>query len=210
MFTLREYLAGSISSVIQTITMYPLDTLKVYKQSNTSKAIKVNNLYKGIKYPLIFEGFAGSLLFGTYYNLNKYYSKETSSFITGIIVGSLMNPFEIHKTKNQLHIKKHINMFRGLHLTIGRETIGNYIYFGSYDYFRKECQLSPSLSGGLCGAIMWTIVYPLDNFKTNYTMNNMSIKEFIKNNNLFKGYKYCLIRAVPANFIVFEIYEKLI
>ena len=212
MFTIKEYLAGSISSAIQTICVYPLDTLKVNKQSDIKKIIKINQLYKGLKYPLMFDIFAGSLLFGTYYNLKKHYSNETSSLITGIFVGGIMNPFDVYKIKNQLQIKKQINIFRGTHLTITRETIGNYIYFGSYEYFRNEYKLSPCISGGLCGGIMWTIVYPIDNIKTNYMMKDICIKDYVIKNykNLFNGYKYCLMRAIPANIIVFEVYESII
>ncbi len=82
--------------------MNPLDTLKVYKQSNIKKTIRIKNLYKGLSYPLLFDTFAGSLLFGTYYNLRKNnFSKEESSLITGIIVGTVMTPFDVYKIKNK-------------------------------------------------------------------------------------------------------------
>lgn len=210
MITSKEYLAGSISSMLQTISMYPLDTLKVYKQSNIKKTIRIKNLYKGLTYPLLFDTFAGSLLFGTYYNLRKNnFSKEESSLITGIIVGTVMTPFDVYKIKNQCQIKKEINLFRGLHFTVGREIIGNYIYFATYDYFRSEYKLSPAVSGGLCGGIMWTVIYPIDNYKTNYTIKDISIKEFLKEGKFFKGYKYCLMRGIPANIIIFDLYEKI-
>jgi hypothetical protein len=207
----KEYLAGSIASSVQTLTVYPLDTLKVYKQSKINKPLKLNNLYKGIKYPLMFDIISGSILFGTYYNFKKTYSEETSSLLTGIIIGTIATPFENYKIKNQLHLTK-IKLYRGIHLSVFRESIGNYIYFGSYDYFHNSLKYSTAISGGLCGAIMWTVIYPIDYVKTNYIINNnTSISNIIKNNykNLYNGYKFCLMRAVPANIIIFEVYEKI-
>ena len=58
---------------------------------------------------------------------------------------------------------------------------------------------------------MWTIIYPIDNIKTNYIIKDICIKDYVIKNykNLFNGYKYCLMRAVPANIIVFEVYESI-
>ena len=68
------------------------------------------------------------------------------------------------------------------------------------------------MCGGLCGSIMWTFVYPIDNLKTNYIINEFYIKDYLKKNykNLFNGYKFCLLRAIPANIIVFQVYEIII
>jgi len=210
---LKEYIAGSVASLIQTITVYPLDTLKTYSQSRRTIPIKFFNLYRGIKYPLVFDSCIGSLMFGTYYNLKKNnYSNESSSIITGLLVGLSVSPFEVYKIKNQLNISKNINIFRGIHFTISREIIGNYIYFGSYRYLKKELKLPTYVCGGLCGSIMWTFVYPIDNLKTNYIINEFYIKDYLKKNykNLFNGYKFCLLRAIPANIIVFQVYEIII
>jgi len=208
----KEYLAGSIASLVQTLTVYPLDTLKIYKQSRLNKPLKINNLYKGIKYPLMFDIISGSILFGTYYNFKKSYSKETSSVLTGIIMGTAITPFEIYKIKHQLHLSTRIPIYRGVHISILRESIGNYIYFGSYDYFHNVLTYSAAVSGGLCGGLMWTLIYPIDYIKTNYIINtNTTIANIIKTNykNMFNGYTYCLMRAVPANIIIFETYERI-
>ena len=208
-FNIKEYISGSIASAIQTAAVYPLDTLKIYKQTNINKPLSIKNIYKGIYYPLLFDICAGSVLFGTYYNMRKSYSKEYSSIVTGIVTGIIINPFDIYKIKHQTHLShKTIPLYKGCLLTIARETIGNYIYFGTYEYLKNRGVPIP-ISGGIAGAAMWTTIYPIDNIKTNYQIKNINIKNYIKNNykNLFNGYKYALLRAVPANVIVFSVYE---
>lgn len=208
----KEYLAGSIASAVQTLTMHPLDTLKVYNQSNIKRTLTISGLYQGMKYPLSFDILAGSLLFGTYYNLKKKYSSETSSIITGIVVGTAITPFEVYKIKCQLNLKKRIPCHKGIQFAIIRESIGNYVYFGTYDYLSKEKDFSPGISGGISGGLMWTVVYPIDYVKTNYVINKIDVKKFVQSNyrSLYKGYKFCLLRAIPANIIIFEVYEAII
>lgn len=211
-FNITEFISGSIASAIQTLTVYPLDTLKIYKQTNINKPLHFKNIYKGIYYPLLFDICAGGALFGTYYNIRKSYSKEYSSIITGVLTGIIINPFDIYKIKHQLHLShKSIPLYKGGCLTITREIIGNYIYFGTYEYFKKRDVPIP-ISGGIAGASMWTIIYPIDNIKTNYQIKNITITNYIKNNykNLFNGYKFAIMRAVPANAIVFYVYETII
>lgn len=206
----KEYISGSIASAIQTISMYPLDTLKIYNQSNKCvRNIGISCVYKGIKYPLLFDILGGSLLFGTYYNLKKEgYCSEVSSIITGIIIGGVLTPIEIYKTKKQIGIDSYISPAKGFHLCAMREIVGNYIYFDTYDDLRKY-NFQPCLAGGISGGLMWTVIYPIDYIKTNYIINSIDIRQFIKQNyrNLYNGYKYCILRAVPANMILFEVYE---
>ena len=73
----------------------------------------------------------------------------------------------------------------------------------------KEKNLSPCIAGGISGGLMWTVIYPIDYIKTNYIINDIQIKEFVRNNykNLFNGYKYCIMRAIPANMIIFQVFE---
>ena len=220
----REYFAGSIASAIQTTIVYPLDTLKVYRQTNScmkgivnvsnirnlKNTIDIRKIYSGIKYPLLFDTFAGSLLFGTYYNMRREYSAECSSLVTGIIVGTVTNPFDIYKIKYQLQKSaRNISLLRGIHLTILRESLGNYVYFGSYEYFKERSYGIP-VAGGLAGGLMWTAVYPIDNIKTNYQINpNEDVWTIIKKRKgkMYSGYSYAMMRGVPANAIVFYVFE---
>ena len=70
--------------------------------------------------------------------------------------------------------------------------------------------------GGLSGIMAWIFIYPQDRIKTHIQANDnlsmkSSIKHLINNGNIYKGFHYALMRAVPLHataFATMEICQK--
>lgn len=216
---------GSTIGTSQIIIGYPLDTLKTLRQNNkkiTSKELKFRRIYKGISYPIYLNIFYQSLLFYSYENLNnKLNNHLISGFITGGIIGTISNPFEYYKVREQNKLPiKHFSrnsFLKGLQYTILRESIATGIYFSSY-YTLKEYNINTFISGGLSGVFSWVFTYPIDTIKTRIQScdalipnkyHNIGFSSCLFNKNLFNGMSYCLSRSFIVNSFTFIIYEYL-
>lgn len=218
----NSFIIGSLIGLTQTIFGHPFDTLKTIKQSNNNYNIKniknVRFLYKGVSYPLIINiGYNGSL----FYLFNKMkennYNNFESGFISGLLSGVILNPFEYYKVNKQINNKTYIfNSFKGIQLTMLRESLATSIYFSTYFSLHHK-EINPLLSGGISGVFSWFVTYPIDTIKTNYQVKiykdtNDVIKKcfnikYIINKNTWNGVNYCLTRAFIVNSISFYIYN---
>ena len=207
---IEQYAIGSIIGIVQSCIGHPFDTLKVYKQNKISKKLTFAGYYKGLKYPACISTFQNSILFGNYDKFNKKIdNKFISGFLSGSIIGIISSPFELFKTQSQLLRKDKINIFRGMPLTISRESIASGCYFSIY-YYLKDNNVHPFISGGTCGWLSWLVTYPIDTIKTRIqTDPNISYIYALKQRNLWNGFSYCSCRAVIVNSVGFIIFEKL-
>ena len=117
-------------------------------------------------------------------------------------------------------------IFKGTCATLLREIPGSALYFGSYEYSKKElCRLrniDPSeappgvalISGGLAGWTMWGTMIPVDVLKSRFQTSPEGMykglgdvyRHLIREEGygaLFKGMGPAMIRAFPANAAVF-------
>ena len=207
---IEQYAIGSIVGIVQSVVGHPLDTLKVYKQNKISKKLTFTGYYKGLKYPACISTFQNSILFGNYDQFNKEINNNfISGFLSGSIIGVISSPFELYKTQSQLLKKDKVNIFRGMPLTISRESIASGCYFSSY-YYLKDKNVHPFISGGVCGWLSWLITYPIDTIKTRIQSNqNISYNYALQKGNLWSGFSYCSYRAIIVNAFGFIIFEKL-
>ncbi|RVE63710.1 hypothetical protein OJAV_G00139030 [Oryzias javanicus] len=121
--------------------------------------------------------------------------------------------------------------FQGLTTTIAREVPGYFCFFGAYelcrtmfaDYMRCNKDdigvLATMFSGGLGGACLWTVVYPMDCVKSRIQVMSLTGRQagFFKTfmaiaraegiRTLYSGLTPNLVRSFPANGALFLAYE---
>lgn len=218
---MENYVNGSIAGMFGVLLSHPFDTIKTCIQEN--KPIKYNPkfLYRGLSSPLLGIGIEKSIVFGTY---NLVYNHTNNNIISGGIAGLcaslIVTPFEKYKINKQLGNKFIFNnIYKGLSVTFTREIPGFSIYFSSYNYLKDNQSIShfqSFLYGGMSGIIAWTFIYPQDRIKTYIQSHThkITIKEAlseIKIRNLYKGFSYALMRAIPLHsgiFMMMEILNK--
>ena len=231
---LNSYIAG----ISQTIIGHPFDTLKTLKQVYNNKSVfnilqyiknknGINYLYRGYIPPLIGGCLQNSIIFSSEYYINNKINNENNNknnIYPGVLAGSftsiIISPFELIKCKlqvnNKLSLKEVVldnkkNLFRGLGLTMLRDSIGYGIYFSSYRYLQEKYN-NPLINGGISGILSWIYSYPVDVIKTKYQISNESIKSIIKQQNiktLTAGLNIMIFRAFFVNAGIFYIFEKL-
>ena len=95
-----------------------------------------------------------------------------------------------------------------MHVVLLREVPANTIYFTTYDIMKQQ-NIPTLLSGSIAGTLSWLITYPLDTIKTRMQSGaSKTIRETIKQGNLWVGLKPCIIRAFFVNGIGFYVYEQ--
>ncbi|CAG02894.1 unnamed protein product, partial [Tetraodon nigroviridis] len=129
-----------------------------------------------------------------------------------------------------------LGFFQGLTTTIAREVPGYFCFFGAYelsrtlfaDYMKcdkEDIGAAPVIfSGGLGGACLWLVVYPMDCVKSRIQVMSMAGKQagFFKTfttiartegvRALYSGLTPTMVRTFPANgalFLGYEVSRKL-
>ena len=206
---MNEFSAGALSGTIGTIVSHPLDTLKTWKQTDYKITnLKAKDVFRGWKFPVYNSLIINSIMFGGNNKIKNGIDNEfISGGITGSFIGIITNPLDLYKIKSQNKNNiSNINPFRGLPLTMKREIIGCSVYFGTYDYFKKN-KIPVFLSGGLAGWLGWLATYPIDVVKTRVQASNVSYLSAIKLGNFWSGFMYCSVRAIINNGMIFSSYE---
>lgn len=166
-YVLGEYMLGNLFGFSQVIIGYPFDTVKTYIQN--SKSIKPllrtpGLFYKGVQYPLITTMLGTTLMFGNYsYFQELTGNKFIAASATGIIGAFLITPFDYLKIHRQIQEQKHNSktqktdlfastkrLYRGLTLTILRESFAIPAYFLTFDYMYYQNQMNPFLFWRYC------------------------------------------------------------
>ncbi|KAM6946472.1 solute carrier family 25 member 15a [Aplochiton taeniatus] len=124
-----------------------------------------------------------------------------------------------------------LGFYQGLTTTVVREVPGYFCFFGAYELCRSKFAQSMDkdkdnigvlplmLSGGLGGACLWLVVYPIDCVKSRIQVHSLVGRQegFIKTfmgvvrsegvKPLYSGLTPTLIRTFPANGALFLAYE---
>jgi len=224
----NDFIAGSVGGMLGAFVGFPLDTLKITRQTNNKFYFK--NAYRGVMFPLIGEIFNTSLVFGVYGNLKKGTTLEgytkiiASSFTAGLLSALFLCPLELYKIRKQLGLPTIHNWTKGLYATIMREIPFNITYFMSYEcaknfikQYRTLNNYDYILAGGIAGSLGWTSSYPIDVIKTKIQTSDHKLKmteafKIIYNKDklkgFYKGYIPTIIRAFPVNATCFLVYES--
>ena len=215
---IKEYFKGFVVGSTQTIFGHPFDTIKTKLQTN--KKIDFFKLHRGISFPLLSHSITNSILFGSYNYFKNYNNDFISGFYSGILISPIVSPIDKLKIDFQLNptLKlnniKYLKIYKGLHITCLRESLGSGIYFSLYNFMKNseyiKGDINILLSGGIAGSFSWLFTYPIDVIKTR--IQSEKFKYFYQsyaNGNLFQGLKVCLFRSFIVNSIGFFIYEKI-
>ncbi|CAG9534951.1 unnamed protein product [Cercopithifilaria johnstoni] len=119
------------------------------------------------------------------------------------------------------------SFYTGFLSTLCRETVGYFLFFGSYElsrfYFTAEGKskseigvLWTALSGGIGGAVLWSVVYPVDVVKSRMqVVGSGSFIDIFRNiiktegiRTLYNGLTITLVRAFCATACLFVSYEN--
>lgn len=209
---MNDFIIGTCVGMIQTIVGHPLDTMKTNYQNNTKK-IKLRNIYNGLRYPMISSVFVNGILFHSHGKLDSYFNNSyKSGFVTGFICSPIINMFEVSKVQLQIDKTAKLNINNlslGLNATILRESIGTSLYFGTY-FALKEHKINPFICGGIAGAFLWLVTYPIDVIKTRIQSKNYtSYLSAFKRGNLSSGLSICILRGIIVNGISFGVFDYL-
>ncbi|KVI01003.1 Mitochondrial carrier domain-containing protein [Cynara cardunculus var. scolymus] len=231
----------------------PLDpyALYVYKCSIAYLKVKphvgqfstVRGLYRGATPSFLGMAFESSILFGIYSQTKQALQGGDcngkpephiiipSAAFAGSIISFILCPSELVKVTG---------LFRGGGTTLLRESIGNAVFFSTYEYLRHSMHLQLKgssfdhtmidvgvgiVSGGLSGIAFWSAVLPLDVAKTiiqttpdnNLTKNPFKmLKSIYRRSGLrgcYTGLGPTASRAFPANaaaIVTFEAAAKVL
>lgn len=212
---MNEFIAGLNSGIAQVILGYPFDTVKTWRQNNIkTPKYTLKNLYRGFYYPLIQNSFIISATLNTNEVIkNNSNNVFLSSFISGIVCGSICCPLEKLKIleqqqiPNKLTIKNILYSYKNLNWCLYREVPASMIYFISYDKFKNN-NIPIFISGAVAGLLSWVLTYPIDTIKTRIQagISNNYI-DAVKKGGLFKGILLCSSRAILVNGSGLYIYE---
>jgi solute carrier family 25 carnitine/acylcarnitine transporter 20/29 len=229
---MNEYLLGNLFGISQVIIGYPFDTVKTNLQ-NFKPIVPLFHsprlFYKGMQYPLLTSMLGTTLMFGNYsYFLEITENKFISASTTGIIGAFLITPFDHLKIQRQIQAQQAqeykkpkctpftINrlftnpkqLFRGLTLTILRESIAIPAYFLTFDYMYYQCHIHPFFSGGIAGINSWLLTYPLDTLKSRRQLyQTKSLYELRTMGSLYNGLGITLLRGFIVNGASFYFYS---
>lgn len=231
---MNDFICGTVGGMFGTILSHPFDTARIMIQTN--KPMKLKKLYNGLLPPLFGIGLEKSLVFGTFYTLNKYENtRELSTFTKGTISGfvSTLVVSPVEKVKillqtnqyNSLwsyiksgHIVKNGvgSLYCGWTATLFREVPGYGLYFLCYENIKREndALFQTFWKGSLSGMFAWTFIYPSDYVKTVVQSSADSYRNVICNiweknglKGFYKGSGLALLRCIPLHGGVFVGYE---
>jgi len=235
---MNEYFLGNLFGISQVIIGYPFDTVKTNLQNFKPIVPLFQSprlFYKGMQYPLLTSMLGTTLMFGNYsYFLEITENKFISASTTGIIGAFLITPFDYLKIQRQIQAQQAqqaqqtqeykkpkcapftINrlftnpkqLFRGLTLTILRESIAIPAYFLTFDYMYYQCHIHPFFSGGIAGINSWLFTYPLDTLKSRRQLyQTKSLYELSTIGSLYNGLGITLLRGFFVNGSSFYFYS---
>lgn len=231
---MNEFLKGYLASSAGLIVSYPVDTVKVYIQNQTTKITAKeaimeiykkggHTFYRGIGSQLFLTTPFKSIRLMTYTTAKKYLPNDSikSELIAGITAGAIQsiftNPIEVVKTRYQMHkypIFQLTTMYHGFPATLIRDSIMTGAYFPVYSLLKKNNQNNIIINSVLATIPGCLLSVPFDVVKTRQQTNKEKelIRNMIKNEGLksfFKGTEQRLLKAVPQLAITMTVFNYL-
>jgi hypothetical protein len=211
----NDFINAGIANSVQMAVGYPLDTAKVWVQSNQPmKPMTIRNLYSGIKYPLVGQGLATALCFSSYnYGIEKGLNPFLSAAITGFAISLVATPVEIMKITKQYEPSSNVKWSMFYKKCLVPVTLRETTYITSFlnlqRYFREETDVHPAVYGAICSATSWILTYPLDTYKTNQVLFHSLGKTMPERPMVDIGLAYSLFRVSLGGSIFMTVYNRL-
>lgn len=209
-----EFVYGGIVGVAQTLVGHPFDTLKTRRQADPSSKLHFRSLFRGVSFPMASTVLITSNNFG----LASYVYQETGSWwwgglAAGGVSALFMGPLELRKVKHQVGFPRElmgsVPLYRGLGLTILRESPAHAVYFGVYHWL-KDKGVHAFWGGAAAGLSSWTATYPFDVVKSRIQADPaMTLSKAWAQGQLWRGFSLAATRAVLVNGLVFWLYDVL-
>jgi|TARA_B110000003_G_C16620646_1_gene523009 hypothetical protein len=225
---MKDIIASSCVGLGQLAIGHPFDTAKILIQNKKQwYSLPIKRYYRGWRFPLFYSSIFNITCFTTHERTYKY---TNNHFYSGAIGGFAISPItyilESFKIKYQVapetsqakpinqksmitNTFKQLKSLNGLYSASCRETLAMGVYFYTFHKFREYTD-STLLSGAATGIASWSLTYPIDVVMSRQIAQNISIKEAIRQKQLWKGYKICILRAMLVNSVNFKIYETVI
>ena len=188
---------GAGLGVINTVAIYPFDTLKTYYQvsSNRLERLSLTVLYRGCYRKLA----SSSVLSAVIFSIRDFLLNTlgVSNVMCGLISGTFTSFFihfiELNKICDQLECSTESVYFKTLPLTILKETLQGIIFFNiiSNDF------LPDVVSGILAGFVTSLVIFPIDTIRTVF----VSDKE-PKIGKLYDGFFWYLIKSLVSGVVI--------
>jgi hypothetical protein len=211
----NDFINAGIANSVQMAIGYPLDTAKVWVQSNhKTKPMTIRNLYSGIKYPLVGQGLATAICFSGYnYGIEKGVNPFLSALLSGMTISLAATPIEILKVTKQYEPLSNVQWskhYKQCFIPImARETTYITSFLNLQRYFREETAVSPPVYGAICSATSWILTYPLDTYKTNQILFHSLGKKVAIRPVFDIGLAYSLFRVSLGGSIFMTVYNWL-
>ena len=230
----------SVKSRLQTFK-YPsiLDCIKA-----TYATERLAGFFRGLGAPLVTTTLARTISFSVYSKMrDRGVHPFLAGATSGLTISIWAAPFELTKIASQLSVlmskgdaassrqaaasiykTKGLKGFYTGYLWHGiRDSIGTGMFFYTYstvkdDLLTRPGEKSPTwaiaLSGGLCGIIAWTAVYPIDTIKARVQRDALrgqtKPSPWPRLRTLYRGCSVSLFRSGLINAVNFLVYEKLL
>ena len=214
----------------------------LYRSSQTAlqsvlKSDGIAGLFKGIKAPIVGNAATSTVHFSVF----NHFHENNHAIIAGALAGAagsfIVSPIEYVRIKMQLanqfdnqksykgamDCAKHIiqqhgynplAMYRGLGITMARESIGYAAFFGAYYMIESPTGIKLAddvLRGCVCGLALWRSMYPLDCIKSRMqgailehkhhgpVWHALDVFRTLGIRGFFKGFSITMLRAIPVN-----------
>lgn len=168
------------------VISYPLETLKVRIQTKENIG-----LLAGIETPIIFSSFTNGMRFQIF-SMLKSYSLIFALLCSGAFNGFVEAPYHSIKLRRQMGRKLYPG---GGHIIFIRELIGTFIHFFLFNYHVPNVFAYRLLYGGITAVLAMSVVYPSDRLFINYKTRNMRVIDSLRENKLWEGYRYSMLRS---------------
>eukprot|EP01038_Epipyxis_sp_PR26KG_P009760 gene9760-13129_t len=201
---LHTFIAGSFGGFLQCFVLVPSDVVKCSMQAEASNISSTVGAATKHYLPYVAQ------------NLHKYKKNIFSKTIL--------------YTKGIYHAEGLIGFYKGFSVTALREIPSIGLYFFTYKnvrdlitkYQKRDIPSTEAtlLSGGIAGALSWTVIYPVDVIKTNIQVSDASLYRGMSifkvaqilykqhgSKVFFKGLGTTICRAFPVNASTFYFYE---
>lgn len=218
---MRRAIAGACAACLSTTALYPLDTLRLRAQANSSVAIVAP--FSGFKYDLVGSGLASYTYFELYETMRGMNIQiVVSSFLAILMSTAIMVPFRVHQKRTQCEDNEFAEIPRiswetyamSYRYSIVKNSIRVVLKFFLYEHIldfmvfvasaNSNLALLGGLSGAISGLLITTLTLPLDNIKT---QNVIGIAPTLKS--LLVGWRLTMLQSVVGNMLGGAVLEAL-